>query len=134
MGKAGYTGVHTILTIGAEGWIWPAENDPLPPSHRRWSADKNDPPLTNVEFDFKRYELELLVALAKCHRGVATFKQLPQIPQEMADMIRKVGSLEAWLFGNQRRTERFWKIVREQNEPKLVPRISAKRNKQKRRA
>lgn len=89
MGKAGLTGVHTILRISKDGWIWPPENEPFPEPHERWSPNTQSDDLSAAsEFGFKRYELKLLAALAQCYRGKIGFDKLPMIPVRMADPDR----------------------------------------------
>jgi hypothetical protein len=42
VGKAGLIGVHTIVILNKDGWLWPCEEEGERRSqpHRRWSADK----------------------------------------------------------------------------------------------
>jgi hypothetical protein len=62
LGKAGLTGVHTILRIGKEGWIWPPENEPFPAPYKRFSPNKQSDDLSGAsEFGFKQYELNFLL-------------------------------------------------------------------------
>ena len=131
MGKAGLAGVHTILRIGADGWIWPPENEPFPVPHKRRSSNPpSDDLSTPSEFAFKEYELKLLAALAQCYRGKIGFDRLPMIPIRMAELIIRAGGLGEWMNRDEKRLKRFWDMVREQSKdgPKLKP-IARRRRK-----
>jgi hypothetical protein len=124
LGKAGLAGVHTILRIGKDGWIWPPENEPFPEPHKRFSPNKQSDDLSAVsEFGFKRYELKLLAALAQCYRGKIGLEKLPMIPVRMAELIIRAGGLGEWMNRDEKRLKRFWNMVREQSSerPKLRP-------------
>jgi hypothetical protein len=124
LGKGGLTGVHTILRVGKDGWIWPPENEPFPEGHERFSPNPRSDDLSAAsQFGFKRYELKLLAALAQCYRGKIGFDKLPMIPVRMAELIMCAGGLGEWMNRDEKRLKRFWDMVREQSreEPRLKP-------------
>jgi hypothetical protein len=103
-GKTGLTGVHTILRIGKDGWIWPPENEPFPELHERFSPNPRSDDLSAAsEFAFKRYELKLLAALAQCYRGKIGLDKLPMIPLRMAELIIRAGGLGEWMNRDEKR-------------------------------
>jgi hypothetical protein len=120
LGKAGLTGVHTILRIGKDGWIWPRENEPFPEPRERFSPNPRSDDLSAAsEFGFKRYELKLLAALAQCYRGKIGFDKLPMIPVRMADLIMCAGGLGEWMNRDEKRLKRFWDMVRDQSRERV---------------
>ena len=134
MGRAGLTGVSTILKPGPDGeFIWPRVIEDKPFEHERWDENRGAP-LPRPKFDFKEYEMKLLAALAQCYRGTQTFADLPMIPVEMANLIMREGSLQEWLRRSPRRVERFWKFVNGQEKgPNLLPKSALRRGRRKRR-
>jgi len=136
MGRAGLTGVSTILKPGPDGeFIWPhvIEEPHKPFQHDRWDKD-HEPRLPPPTFDFKEYEMKLLAALAQCYRGKQTFANLPMFPLLMADLIVREGSLQEWLRHNPRRVKRFWKFVEDQEKgPKLRPKSDLRRRRRRQR-
>ena len=88
----------------------------------RWSANRENDDLSAAsEFAFKKYELKLLAALARCYRGKIGFEKLPMIPLRMAELIIRAGGLGEWMNRDEKRLKRFWDMVREQSKegPKL---------------
>jgi hypothetical protein len=117
LGKAGLTGVHTILRIGKDGWIWPPENEPFPAPHGRWAVNGECDDLSAAsEFDFKEHEFRLLAALAQCYRRKIDLEELPMIPIRMAELINRAGGLGEWMNRNEKRLKLFWDMVREQSK------------------
>jgi hypothetical protein len=137
MGKAGLSGVHTILKPGPdEGFLWPiaidAPHKQFP--RRRWDDDQDEEPFPQGRYDFKEYEFKLLAALAQCYRGQKTFADLPMIPVEMADLIIRQGGLQAWLQRSEHRLARFRKIAEDQEKgTKLLPKSAVRRRRQRQR-
>src|SRR5208282_2492283 len=137
VGRAGLTGVHTVLKPGPdEGLLWPFVIDAphKPFQHRRWATDRDEEPFPGAKSAFRSYEMKLLAALAQCFRGQKTFADLLMIPVEMAEMIIRQGGLQAWVCRSERRLERFRKIVDEQEEgTTLLPKSDLRHGRRKRR-
>jgi hypothetical protein len=136
MGRAGLSGVHTILTPGPDDtFVWPfgidAPHKPFP--HNRWDTDQDEEPFPSAKFAFMSYEFKLLAALAHCCRGKKTFADLPMIPVEMARLIMRQGGLEAWLH-SPRNVERFTKILDEQEKGTTpLPKSAVEKGRRRRR-
>jgi len=119
LGRGGYSGGHTQVFVGEDGTSWPTPIDARSEDWRKcWSNNpRNDecaasaPPIPS----FKSYEMKLLAGFAQCYRGQQPINKLPLIPLQMAERIIGTGGLVEWINADRKRSERFWKFVREQS-------------------
>lgn len=116
LASIGYIKSHTCIVVTDAGTIWSHENEgpPIPEPLDRWS-DNPEGPQDGAQFNFKKYEFELLAAYAQCFRGQKVPSDLPMIPAPMADLIIRAGGLTEWINSNPRRLARFWRFVEDQS-------------------
>src|SRR5208283_3419683 len=92
-------------------------------TYKRWANDGVAQTNPGQRFGWaKEYELKLLAGLARCYRGEISLRQLPLIPQTLADHITKAGGLGPWLVADPRRRAKFEKMVERQQAEPTAPR------------
>ena len=137
MGRGGYTGGHTRIFVG-EHTSWPEEWTSYESTFKRWGQDGFTPATpqerrASAGAILKIYEMKLLAGLARCFRGEISLKQLPLIPQSLADQIIKAGGLGSWIDADPRRRAKFDAMVERQQAIAAAPVVvSGKERKPKR--
>jgi hypothetical protein len=137
MGNGGYTGGHTRILVG-EHTFWPDEWTGYASTYKRWGPD-GFVPATQQERRaspgaiLKIYEMKLLAGLARCFRGEISLKQLPLIPQPLADQIIKAGGLGCWVDADPRRRAKFDSMVERQQAIAAAPVVVSGKNRKPKR-
>jgi hypothetical protein len=120
LGKGIYGGAHTQIFVGDEGTVWPMELERAAGRYDRWGKDGFIPATegerkSSSGYRIKSYELKLLAGFAQCYSRQMPLSRLPMIPAEFAELIIKSGGLTSWINSDEKRLQRFWKMVHDQS-------------------